>query len=187
MGVREQMTCPVSKIKLGPEARYKSRYFHLSFQLPAEPTILAGVDRSLRSYAELCGVWCFARHCTCEGYSEAHGQRCCGGVLQGQLVRIDGDIGVCLKPSICLKKSCSGGFHYWFSHCWPSAFTSSWQNTMLRYHHLSLQTLHCLKNWENTIFTPYLVIEARTWFKIPQICKNLFRDSVGFASRLNAL
>lgn len=52
MGVWEQITCPVSKIKLGPEARYKSRYFHLSFQLPADPTILASVDMSLRSYAE---------------------------------------------------------------------------------------------------------------------------------------
>lgn len=52
MGVWEQITCPVSKIKLGPEARYKSWYFHLLFQLPAEPTILASVDMSLGSYAE---------------------------------------------------------------------------------------------------------------------------------------
>lgn len=70
--------------------------------------------------------------------------------LERQLVQIGDDIGVSLKPFICPKKpTWSGVFPYWFSHCWLSL---PGQNTMLRYHHLSLQILHCLRNWENTTF-----------------------------------
>lgn len=106
--------------------------------------------------------------------------------LEGQLVRIDGDLGVSLKPSVW-KKPALEVFITDFHTADQVHSSLPGQNTMLRYHHLSLQTLHCLKNWENIIFTPFPVIEVRRWFKITQICKNLFSDLVGFASRLNAL
>lgn len=105
----EMMTYPMSKIKLGSEGRYETRYFQLSFQLSADP-VLTGECRD----ADLHNIVC------CEGYT---GSSTVIVSLGGQSVQIGDDIGVSHKPFICLKKNpenWSGVFHCWFSHCWPS-------------------------------------------------------------------
>lgn len=60
------MIYPMSKIKLGSEGRYESRYFHLSFQLSADP-VLTGKCR----VGDLCNIGC------CEGHTELHWQQHC--------------------------------------------------------------------------------------------------------------
>lgn len=88
------MAYPISKTKLGSEGRYESRYFHLSFQLSADP-VLTGERRDGDLHGIVCG----------EDYTEACWQQHCDSV-PGRKISPNRWWRRCvLKPFVCLKKN----------------------------------------------------------------------------------